>query len=95
MEAFYEIALKIAKENKPHILDTQIIKLYALDMVELLRGKKAKQKIQKTLLNDIISYSIRDMSQDVVDQIVSEIQASRAKIGLQFDESTNVLNCAY
>ena len=35
------------------------------------------------------------MSQDVLNQVADEIRASKARISLQLDESTDVSNCAY
>ena len=48
-----------------------------------------------SLSNDTACHHISDMSQDILDQIAEEIQASEARISLQLDESTDVSNCAY
>lgn len=62
-------------------------------MVELICGQEARIKVQKISLgNKAICSCIGEMSQDI--QIVDKIRASPARINLQLDESTDVLNCA-
>ena len=67
-----------------------------MDMVEFVRGKQQMKKIEKSFLsNDTVRRRISDMSQDIVYQVEVEIRASKARISLQLDESTDVSNCAY
>ena len=46
------------------------------------------------LSNNIIQSRIKDLSSDVLDQVIAEIKASSLKISLQLDESTDVENCS-
>ena len=65
-----------------------------MDMVELVcRVEQKKKKI--ALLNDTVRCRINDTSQDILSQVADEILASKAKISIQLDESTDVSNCAY
>ena len=95
LKASFCVALKIAKEKKPHTIAETLIKPCAIKMVELVCGNDAKQKIaQIPLSNDTIHDRIRDMSLDILRQVVEQINASPEKIGLQLDETTDVSNCA-
>ena len=95
VEASYRVALCIAKEKKPHTIGESLVKPCAMDMVQILFGNEAKQKIAKIpMSNDTIHNRIEDMSHDIRWQVVEEIKASPAKISLQFDETTDVSNCA-
>lgn len=95
LEASYRVALRIAKDKKPHTIAETLIKPCAMEMAEIMCGKDAKFKIsQIPLSNNTIHDRIKDMSEDVLQQIVEQIQESPEKIGLQLDESTDVSNCA-
>ena len=62
-----------------------------LEMAEIVLGKDAaKQLSQVSLSNDTVRQRIKDMSQDIVTQVVSEIKQSPAKFSMQIDESTDV-----
>ena len=93
LKASFCVALKFEKE-KPHTIAETQIKPCAIEMVELVCGNDAKQKIaQIPLSNDTIHDRIRDMSLDILRQVVEQIKASR-KISLQLEEITDVSNCA-
>ena len=67
-----------------------------MDMAELVCGVEQKRKLEKIgLSNDTVRCRISDMSHDILNQIADEIRASKAKISIQLDESTDVSNCAY
>ena len=62
-------------------------------MVELILGTEAAKKMKDVpLSNNVIGGRVEDMSCDILDQIVEEIQASPTRISLQLDESTDVSN---
>lgn len=95
LEASYKVALRISKEKKPHTIAETLIKPCALDMVELMCGKEARHKISHIpLSNDTIHDRIRDMSEDVLCQVIEQIKASPGKISVQLDETTDVSNCS-
>ena len=55
LEASYCVAYRIAKEKKPHTIGEQLIKLCAIDMVELVGGVEQKRKLEKiSLSNDTV-----------------------------------------
>ena len=96
LEASYRVAYRIAKEKKPHTIGERLIKPCAIEMVELVCGVEQKRKLEKIALsNDTIRCRISDMSQNILNQVADEIRASKARISLQLDESTDVSNCAY
>ena len=67
-----------------------------MEIIELVCGVEQKRKLEKIALsNDTIRCRISDMSQDILNQVADEIRASKARISLQLDESTDVSNCAY
>ena len=91
LEASYRVAYRIAKEKKPHTIGERLIKPCAMDMVELVCGVEQKRKLEKIALsNDTVRCRISDMSQDILNQVADEILASKAKISIQLDESTDV-----
>ena len=93
LEASYRVAYGIAKEKKPHTIDERLIKPCAMDMVKLVCGVKQKRKLAKIgLSNDTVRCRISDMSHDISNQVADEIWASKAKISIQLDESTDVSN---
>jgi hypothetical protein len=64
-------------------------------MAELMSGKDATLKIsQITLSNDTTYDRIKYASKDIHTKVVEQIKTCLAKIHLQFDESTDVSNCA-
>ena len=48
--------------------------------------------LQVSVSNDTVYLRIKDMSQDVITQVISEMKQSPAKISMQLDESTDVSN---
>ena len=65
-----------------------------MEMVKIVLGKEAEKKLQQVpLCNDTIRSRIDDMSQDILQQIVSDLVATLVKFSIQLDESTDVSNC--
>ncbi|KAK3895494.1 hypothetical protein Pcinc_000835 [Petrolisthes cinctipes] len=56
------------------------------------KKEAAKKMKDVSLSNNVIGGRVVDMSCDILDQIVEEIQASPTRISLQLDESTDVSN---
>ena len=66
-----------------------------MEMAEIMCGKEAKQKISLVpLSNDTIHDRIKDMSDDILKQVVEQIKSSPGKISLQFDETTDASQCS-
>ena len=55
LQASYEVALKIAKQKKPHTIGELLVKPCLLKTIKLLRGESSKaKKRQISLSNDTI-----------------------------------------
>ena len=58
-------------------------------------GTEAETKLSLVpLSNDIIGSRIRDMSEDILQQVIADIKSSPIKVSLQLDESTDVSSCS-
>ena len=94
LEASYSIAYRTAKEKKPHAIGERLIKPRAMDKVKLVCGVEQKRKLEKTALsNDTVRCRIRYISQDILNQVADKNRASKAKISIQRNGSTDVSNC--
>jgi len=63
LEASYCIALRIAKNKKPHTIGENLIKPCIIDAVKLVLGEQHVEKINKiSLSNNTIKNRIEDMS---------------------------------
>lgn len=94
LTASYEVALKIAKKGKPHTIAEELILPAAIDMVKTMISPQESEKLKKIpLSNDTISRRISDMFEDVQDQLKKQLKSSTF-LSIQFDESTDVANCA-
>ncbi|XP_025420883.1 zinc finger BED domain-containing protein 5-like [Sipha flava] len=94
LEASYCIALRIAKNKKPHTIGENLIKPCILDAVKLVLGEQHVEKINKiSLSNNTIKNRIEDMSKNILDTVLNEIKSSPF-FALQLDESTDVASCS-
>ena len=93
LEASYKVSYMIAKKKKPHTIGESLVKPCALEMAKIVLGEDAVKRLsQVSLSNNTVRQRIKDMSDDIVTQVVSEIKNSPAKISMQLDESTDVSN---
>ncbi|XP_059097468.1 protein FAM200C-like [Tigriopus californicus] len=93
LEASYKVSYMIAREKKPHTIGETLVKPCALEMAKIVLGEDAAKKLsQVSVSNDTVHQRIKDMSQNIITQVVSEIKQSPAKISMQIDESTDVSN---
>ena len=84
--ASYKVAYLCAKEKKPHVIAETLVKPCAMEMVKTVLGKEAEKKLQQVALSDdTIRSRIDDMSQDILQQIVSDLVATPVKISIQLD----------
>ena len=68
---------------------------YKLETIERKGRKEAVKKLQQvSLSNDVIHNRIVDMSENILEQVVADINASPVKVLLRVDESTDVSNCS-
>ncbi|VVC38691.1 Hypothetical protein CINCED_3A001663 [Cinara cedri] len=94
LEASYLVALRVARESKPHTIAENLILLAAIDMVNIMIGAEEANKLKTIpLSNDTISRRINKISSDVHNQIVQNLKSSEY-FSIQFDESTDVTNLA-
>lgn len=92
--ASYKVAYRVAKAGKPHTIAEDLILPSALDMVEIMVGKQEANKLKNIPLSDnTISRRINDIANDIQEQVVEKLKNSQY-FALQFDESTDVSNCA-
>ena len=95
VQASFDVALQIAKHEKPHTIGETLIKPCALNMVKLILGETRAKKIQQvSLSNDAIKRRISLMSTEVKQQVLREIKAS-PMFSIQLDESVDVALCTY
>lgn len=93
LRASYEVSYLIAKEKAAFTSGEKLIKPSAIKMAEIVLGKEAKKKMEEVpLSNDVVQSRICDMSDDVLNQVVSAVKASPIRVSLQLDESTDVAN---
>ncbi|XP_028966643.1 protein ZBED8-like [Galendromus occidentalis] len=95
LTAPYQAARMIAKQKKAHTIGENLIKPLFLQMAETLIGKEIREKFEKVpMSNNIVRERINDMSEDILDQIVTDLKETPSKISLQLDESTDVSSCS-
>ena len=64
-------------------------------MATIVLDQEARKKFALVLLsNNVIHNRISDLSEDILDQVISDVRSSSQKISLQLDESTHVSNCS-
>ena len=62
---------------------------------KIITRVEAEKKLSLVpLSNDIISSRIRDISEDILQQVIADVKASPIKVSLQLDESTDVSSCS-
>ncbi|XP_023210685.1 zinc finger BED domain-containing protein 5-like [Centruroides sculpturatus] len=92
--ASYRVAYRVAKAGKPHTDAENLILPAALDMVEIMLGRQEASKLKSIPLSDnTIERRINDMASDIREQVVEKLKKS-PHFALQFDESTDVSDCA-
>ena len=91
LHASYKVAFLCARKNKSHTVAEELVKTCAMEMAKSLLGVEAEKMLSLVpLSNDIISSRIRDMSEDILQQVIADVKASPIKVSLQLDESTDV-----
>ncbi|XP_068239754.1 protein FAM200C-like [Palaemon carinicauda] len=81
LQASYEVAVLCAKKKKAHTIAEELLKPCALKMAKTVLGTEAEKKLKQIpLSNDIIHSRIPDMSQDVLQQVITDLKASPVKV---------------
>ena len=95
MTASYEIALLVAKNKKPHTIAEELIMPAAKAQVEHVIGDKAVSKLNRvSVSNNAIQRRITEMSTDLKEQVITEVQELKYGFAIQLVESTDVSNYA-
>ncbi len=88
VEASYEVALKLAKQKKPHTTGETLIKSYTLRMVKHVLGDASERKIQQIFLSsDTVKRIINEMADDIKENVIQEIKPSpTGMLAIQLDD---------
>ena len=93
--ASYKIALLVVKNKKPHTIAEKLIMPAAKVLVKHVIGDKAVSKLNRvSVSNNTIQRRIREMSTDLKEQVITEVQESKYGFAIQVVESTNASNYA-
>ena len=85
--AFFKVAHRIAKCKKLHTIAEELVLPAALDLVSIIIGESAAQKLETVpLLNYTISRRIDKILDNINDQLVAKIRGN--EFSLQLDEAT-------
>jgi len=95
MKESYEVSFMIAKEKKPHTIGENLILPAAKAMVRCTVGEDTSKKLNAIpLSNNTVQRRIVDMSNDILQQVISEVKSSTVGFTIQLDETTDVANHA-
>ena len=89
--ASYRAAHLIMKNKKAHNIGENPIKPCPVEMADILLGNEAARKLSKISTSDnSVKRRIKNISNDILAQMVNDIKKSGFPIALQLDESTDV-----
>ncbi|XP_063872067.1 LOW QUALITY PROTEIN: protein FAM200C-like [Scylla paramamosain] len=92
VEASYELSLLIAKAKKPHSVGETLVKPCLLSAANTVLGEESQRKLSKISLSDnTAKRRIDELSEDIKEQVLDKIKASRF-FAIQCDESTDVVH---
>ncbi|KAG0432741.1 Zinc finger BED domain-containing protein 5 [Dictyocoela muelleri] len=101
LRASYEVSRKIALSKKPHTIGEQLILPCCHDIISNLFGPSECEKLkQVSLSNNTVRRRIKEMSIDILSQVVAKVRQPRFKFyAIQLYETTDVANmsqlCVY
>ena len=91
LRASCEVSLIIAKAKAPHRAGEKLIKPSAVKMAQILFIRNVAKRIDSVpVSDDTVNNRIADIANDILSQLIAQIQDSRCRISLQFDETTNI-----
>lgn len=95
LKASYKVVHWIAKEKEPHTINEPLVKPCALEMMVIVLGQDASKTLFIIPLSGVtVQDQIVNMSKDVLDQIVSYLEASSEIFSIQLDECIDCSNFA-
>ena len=75
--ASYKIAYRIAKEKKSHSIAETLIKLCALEMIEIVCGSDQTRKLESIpKTNNVVKSRIDDISENILKHVTEELATS-------------------
>ena len=81
--ASYEIALLVAKNKKPHTIAEELIMPAVNVLVKHVIGDEAVSKLNSVLVSfNTIQRRIKEMSTDIKEQIITEVQGSKYRFAI-------------
>ena len=87
-------ALLVAEQKQPPTIAESLILPGAKILVKRVFGKQAVAKLNAVSLSDnTMKRQIEEMSDDIADQILAEIKASKFGFAIHLEESTDITNC--
>ena len=87
----YTAAYLIARSKKANNIGENLIKPCLVEMADILLGNEAARKLSKISMSDnSVKKHIKDMSSDILAQIVHGTKKIAFPIALQLDKSTDV-----
>ena len=88
--ASHKISLLVAKNKKPHTIAEKLIMPAAKALVKHAIGNEAVSKLNSVSVSDnTIQQRITEMSTDIKEQVITEVQGSKCGFAIQLDQSTN------
>ncbi|KAL1268682.1 hypothetical protein QQF64_034045 [Cirrhinus molitorella] len=92
--ASYEVSRLIATSGKPHTIGEDLILPAAKQMVSIMLGNNAVKQLNLiSLSNNTVKRRIDDMSENVFQQLICRVRASRF-YAIQIEESTDIAGMA-
>ena len=86
--------MRVAKEKKPHTIAEKLILPCCKDIVRSMFGEESAKQLNAIPLSDnSVQWRISDISNDIKDQVISEIKAA-GTFAIQLDESTDISSLA-
>ena len=73
--ASYQVTHRIVESKKPHTIAEELIPPAAVDLVSMIIGEGAAEKLKMVpLSDDTMCYRIGDMAQDIHNQMIDKIK---------------------
>ena len=91
---FCEIAVIVAKNKKPHTIEELIMPAAKVLVKHFIGNETALILNNVSLSNNTIQRRITEMSTDINEQVLTEVQSSKYGFPIQLNKTTDLSNCA-
>ena len=96
LRASYEVSLIIAEAKTLHTAGEKLIEPSAVKMEQIFLDRNEARRIALvSLSDDTVNNRIEDITNNIFSQLIAQIQDSPCRIGLQFDEITNIQSISH